>query len=62
MLCRRDYAERVVAISPHQIQPEYYDGNISVSIEGISLKHFSALPKIGINAPTKSFRRHAVFH
>ena len=31
----RDYAERVVANFSHQIQSEYYVGNISVSIEGI---------------------------
>ena len=26
-LCRRDYAERVVAIFSNKIQSEYYDGN-----------------------------------
>ena len=30
--------------------------------EGVALEHFSALPKLGINAYTKSFQRHAVFH
>ena len=34
-LFRRDYAERVVASFANQIQSEYYDGNRSVSIEGI---------------------------
>ena len=34
-LCRRYYAERVVARFSHQIQSEYYGGNISVSIEVI---------------------------
>ena len=41
VLCRRDYAEIVVASFAHQIQYEYYGGNISVSIEGIALEHFS---------------------
>ena len=44
MLCCRDYAERVVAISPDQIQREYDGGNISVSIQGIEFEHFSELP------------------
>ena len=45
VLCCRDYAKRVVTRFDHQIQPEYYGRNISVSIEGISLKHFSAFTK-----------------
>ena len=49
VLCRRDYAERVIASFANQIQSEYYGGNISVSIEGIALKHFSAAPKSDIN-------------
>ena len=61
-LCCRDYAERLVASFPHQIQSEYYGGNISVSIEVIALEHFSELFKTGINASTKSCPRHAVFH
>ena len=32
ILCRRDYAERVVASFANQIQPEYYGGNRYVSI------------------------------
>ena len=32
VLCRRDYAERVVASFDNQIQSEYYGGNRSVSI------------------------------
>ena len=44
-LCCRDYAVRVVASFAHQIQSEYYDGNISVSIEGMPLEHFSAFSK-----------------
>ena len=61
-LCRRDYDERVVASFTHQIQSEYYDGNISVSIEGIELVHFSVLPTADIKTPTQSRKRHAVFH
>ena len=32
VLCRRYYAERVVTRFDHQMQSEYYGGNISVSI------------------------------
>ena len=39
------YSERVVASFAHYIQSEYYGGNISVSIKGILLEHFSAIPK-----------------
>ena len=62
VLCRRDHAERVVASCANQIQSEYYGGNISVSIEGISLEHFSAAPQADINSSTLSRPRHAVFH
>ena len=44
VLCRRDYAERVLESFSNQIQSEYYGGNISVSIEGIVLENFSAAP------------------
>ena len=33
-----------------------------MSIEGISLENFSAVPKIDINSTTPSRQRHAVFH
>ena len=52
VLCRRDYAERVVARFANQIQPEYYVGNRSMSIEGIALEHFSAAPQEDINSTT----------
>ena len=39
VLCRRDYAERVVTSFDHQIQSEYYSGNRSMSIEVISLEN-----------------------
>ena len=59
VLCRRDYDERLVPSFSHQIQSEYCGGNRSVSIEGIALDHFSALPQTEIKAPTKSCPRHA---
>ena len=58
----RDYAERLVSSFANQIQSEYYGGNISVSIEGIALEHFSAAPQADINSSTLSRPRHAVFH
>ena len=61
-LCCRDYAERVVARLTNQIQPEYYSGNRSVSIEGIALEHCSAAPQADIMSSTLSRQRHAVFH
>ena len=33
-----------------------------MSIEGITLEHFSALPQTEINSPTKPCPRYAVFH
>ena len=62
VLCRRDYAERVVASFSDQIKYEYYGVNGSVSIEGIALEHFSAAPQADINSSTLSRPRHAVFH
>ena len=62
VLCRCDYAERVVASFSNQIQSEYYGGNRSESIEGIALEHFSAAPQADINSSTLSRPRHAVFH
>ena len=62
VLCFRDYAERLVASFSHQRQSEYYGGNRSVSIEGIILKHYNALPQTEIKASTKVCPRHSVFH
>ena len=62
VLCRRDYAERLVASFANQIQSEYYGVNRSVSIEGIALEHFSAATHTDINSSTLSRPRHAVFH
>ena len=61
-LCRRDYADRVVASFANQIKSEYYGGNTSVSIEVITLEHFSALPNVNINSTTQSRQINAVFH
>ena len=52
VLCRRDYAERLVARFANQIKSEYYGVNRYVSIEGITLKHFSAAPKAYIMSST----------
>ena len=52
----------VFARFANQIQYGYYGGNRSVSIEGIILENFSALPKADTNSTTLSFWRHAVFH
>ena len=62
VLCRRDYAERVVARFDNKTQPEYYGGNTSMPIEGIASEHFSALPKTDINSTTPSRQHHAGFH
>ena len=62
VLCRRDYAERVVSSFANKIQSEYYGGNRSVSIEGIALEHFSASPKADISSFTISRPRHAAFN
>ena len=62
ILCPRDYAERVVARFSNQIQSEYYGGNISVSLQGFALKHFSEALQEYINSTTPSRQRHALFH
>ena len=61
VLCRRYYAERVVASFANQIQSEYYGGNRYVSIEGIALENFSAAPQADINSSTLSRPQNAVF-
>ena len=54
ILCCCDYDARVFASFANQLKSEHYGGNILVSIEGISLKHFSASPKADINTTTQS--------
>ena len=61
VLCCRDYDDRVAANFPNQIQSEYYGVNRYVSIEGIVLEKFSAVPKTYINSTTPSLQRNAVF-
>ena len=61
MLCHRDYTERVVASFAHQIQSEYNGGNLSVSIKGISLKHFSATTHNETETTPQACTRHDVF-
>ena len=62
VLCRRDYAERVLASFANQIQSEYYGGYRSVSIEGIALENFSTAPQSDINSSSLPCPRYAVFH
>ena len=57
-----DYAEIVVASFAHQMQSEYYDVNISVSIEGIALDQFSEPTNTETERTPQSRTRHAVFH
>ena len=61
MLCRRDYAEKLIASFAKQIQSEYYGGNRYASIDGIALEHFSALPHTEIKSFTEPCPCHAVF-
>ena len=42
VLCCRDFSKIVVASFAHQIKSEYYGVNQYLSIEGISMEHFSA--------------------
>ena len=46
VLCCRVYDERVVASFSHKVQSEYYGVNRFLSIEGISLENFSAVPQV----------------
>ena len=62
MLCPRKYNERVVASFDYQIQSGWFVGNKSVSIEGIVLEHFSALPQTEIKSSTKLCPCNAIFH
>ena len=51
-----------MAIFAHQIQSEYYGGNLSVSIEGIVLENFSAPTHTEISVTPQARICHAVFH
>ena len=61
-LCLRDYEEQVVSSFAHQIQSEYYGDTISVFIEGIALKHFSASHQPIPLLASDHVSRKAVFH
>ena len=62
VLCLCDYDDRLVACFANQTQSEYYGGNRYVSIEGIALENFSALPQADINSTTLSRQRHTVLN
>ena len=62
MLCCLDYSERVVDSFEYQIQPEYYVVNRYVSIESISLEHFSTTAHTETEETPQARTRHAVFH
>ena len=62
MFCCRDYADRVIASFAHQIQSEYYGGNRSVSIEGITLENFSAPAHKETEVTLQARTHHAVLH
>ena len=61
MLCHRDYSEIVVASFAHQIQSEYYGGNIYLSIEAIALKNFSAPTHKETEGIPQALTHHSVF-
>ena len=62
MFCCHGYAECVVFIFAHQIQSEYYFGNMSASIDDIALKHFSAKDQETYSYYSHSRTRHDFFH
>ena len=65
VLCRWDYAERVVAIFTNQIQSEYYGRNIYIYIEGIKLEHLSpietATATLSHTWPTRNYMFNYIF-
>ena len=62
VLCRRDYAESVVARFAYQIQSEYYVGNRSVPVEGIAMELSSATYQEISSSTSHSCTHNAVFH
>ena len=62
MLWRRDYAELIVSRFSHQIQYEYYGGNMLVSIEGKKLEHFSDTYQEKSLYHSHNRTCHAMFH
>ena len=61
VLCRHDYADRIVSSFSNKIQPGYYDGNWYIPIEGIALEHFRASNKSSLSLKSDSVSRQAVF-
>ena len=61
VLWHQDYAEHSEASFSHQIQYEYYGGNIYVSTEGIALEHFSAAYQGTSSSCLQGCKFHAVF-
>ena len=62
IICRHEYAERVVASFSNKIESEYYVVNISMSLEVNALEQFSAVTKTNINSTTTSRQCYEVFH
>ena len=62
MLCRCYYAGRGVSSFAQKIKSEYYGGNWSMYIEGITWDHFSAPEKIETETTPQAFTQHVVFH
>ena len=52
----------MVAIFSGQIQPEYYGGKISISIEGVALYHFSTMHQNSPFLSSGNLSPHDVFH
>ena len=62
VLCCQDYSQSVVDSFAHQIQSEYYGINWYVSIEGVSLEHFSEPAQTETPGTPQSRRSQSVFH
>ena len=62
MFFRQDYADRVVASFTHQIQSEYYCGNIYVSIDFFLFEHIILPIHTETLGRTQACTSHSVFH
>ena len=62
VVCRNNYAERIVSSSAHQIQSEYYVSNRYVSIEGIESEHLSASDQASSSFTSDTVSHQGVFH
>ena len=61
-MCFCDYSERMVASFAHQIQSEYYGGNMYVSIEVIPLEHFREPKNTETEGTPQAHTSNVVFH